>query len=177
MRAHLGLVGGVLVAAGGVACAGAWTVAILGDTSRTIDTAYVVFALGAAVLAVGASIGFGALLLPWHVKTGGIAAALLFLLGALTLLAYIGFVIAPLGVLCVAAAAHAAGGALRIGAMLLLASFAVYALGAWLLESRGHDGAYAVVVFTPVFGLAWLALGYGIVAAAARSQEGLAKQA
>jgi hypothetical protein len=77
-------------------------------------------------------------------------------------------VIVPLAVACVGAAAYAAGKPVRTGGLLLLASFPVYGIGAWILASLGEDGAYAVLGFAPVFALAWVALGRGIARARLR---------
>lgn len=168
MRAVVARAAGVLVAGGGVTSAVAWTTAIFADASSTVDAAFVTVAFAGTALAAGLTAGLVVLPLPWNIKAGGIGAALLFALGAVTLLAYVGFVIAPLGVLCVAAAALAVGASLRAGGVLLLASLAGYAGGAWVLESAGEDGAYAVLLFAPLFALAWVALGYGIARAGIR---------
>jgi hypothetical protein len=168
VRAAVAFAGGVLVAVGGLVCSAAWAVAILADASGTVDAAFVVVAFAGTGLSLGLVGGFAVLPLPWNVRAGGIAASALFLIGVVTLLAFVGFFITPLAVLCVAAAAHAAGRPLRIGGLLLLTSFAAYAAGAWVLESAGEDGAYAMAVFVPIFGLAWILLGYGIATAGLR---------
>lgn len=171
MRSAVAVVGGALVAVGGVVCALAWTVTVLADSSRTIDAAFVGLAAGGAAVTLGFSAGFGVLPLSWNVRVGGILSALIFLLGVLTLWVFVGFSIALLGVLCIAAGAHAAGSPLRLGGALLLSSFLVYAGGAWLVESAGEDGAYAVWAFAPAFALAWIVLGYGMGRAEIRPQS------
>jgi hypothetical protein len=168
VRVAVARAAGALVAVGGIVCSGAWAIGILADRSATVDAAFVVVALAGTGLSLGLVGGFAVLPLPWNVKAGGVAAAALLLIGVATLLAFVGFVIAPLAVLCVAAAAHAAGRSLRLGGLLLLASFAAYAGGAWVLESAGEDGAYAVALFVPLFALAWIVLGYGIATAELR---------
>jgi hypothetical protein len=168
MRAPVALVGGLLVAGGGVACAVAWTVTILADSATTSDRAFIGVTYSGIALTLGAVAGFTVLPSPWNIKAGGVAASTLTLLGALTLFAYVGFVIMPLGVLCVAAAAHASGPPLRVGGLLLFVSIAVYAGGALALEWAGDDGAYAVKAFAPVFALSWMLLGYGFATAGIR---------
>lgn len=168
MRSAVPVAGAVLVAVGGAACAAAWAVAILAEASTTVDAAFVAIALAGAAVSLGVVAAFAVLPLGWNVKVGGMAAAVLFLVGVATLLAFVGFVIAPLGLLCLAASAHVAGPPLRAGGLALAASFVAYAGGAWMLESAGEDGAYAVAAFVPLFALAWIVLAYGIAAARIR---------
>jgi hypothetical protein len=168
VRAAVAVAGGMLVAVGGLVCFAAWAIAILAAASGTVDAAFVVVAFAGMGLSLGLVGAFAVLPLPWNIRVGGVIAAALFLIGVVTLLVFVGFVITPVAVLCVAAAAHAAGRPLRVGGLLLLTSFAAYGAGAWVLESAGEDGAYAVAAFVPPFGLAWIVLGYGITRAGLR---------